>query len=188
MSIINVRFDRQANTVVLRNLLPLPQANTAALYIWTNTHTFSSNVTIVGNTTSVLSMGSNTANIIANSTAITVSANSAQSLSINAVSFFVGNSSVYTTANQTAINTSSISATSYVKAYTGTAIPAGGTTGSGVRLSSTANFGVFFGSGVPTLSAGKGSIYLRSDGSGTNNRMYINTDGATTWTAVVTVV
>lgn len=68
----------------------------------------------------------------------------------------------------------------------GTAIPAGGTTGSGLKMSATANFGIFFGSGAPTLSAAKGSLYLRSDGSGTNDRAYVNTDGATTWTALVT--
>lgn len=67
-----------------------------------------------------------------------------------------------------------------------TAIPAGGTTGSGILVSSTANFGVFFGSGAPTLSAAKGSLYLRSDGSTTNDRMYVNTNGTTTWTAVTT--
>lgn len=70
--------------------------------------------------------------------------------------------------------------------YGGTAIPAGGTAGSGYKFSSTANFGVFFGSGAPTLSAAKGSLYLRSDGTTTNNRMYVNTDGSTTWTAVTT--
>ena len=66
------------------------------------------------------------------------------------------------------------------------AVPAGGTAGLGVKVSSVANFGVFFGSGVPTLAAGKGSLYLRTDGSATNNRMYVNTDGAATWTAVTT--
>jgi hypothetical protein len=70
--------------------------------------------------------------------------------------------------------------------YGGTAIPAGGTAGSGYKLSSTANFGVFFGSGVPTLSAAKGSLYLRSDGTTINDRMYVNTNGSTTWTAVIT--
>jgi len=68
----------------------------------------------------------------------------------------------------------------------GTAIPAGGTAGAGYKLSSTANFGIFFGSGAPTLSAAKGSIYMRSDGSSIATRMYINTDGSTTWTNVVT--
>jgi hypothetical protein len=68
-----------------------------------------------------------------------------------------------------------------------TAIPAGGTAGAGLKVSSTSNFGVFFGSGAPTLSAAKGSLYLRSDGSGINDRMYVNTNGTTTWTAVVTV-
>ena len=67
-----------------------------------------------------------------------------------------------------------------------TAISAGGTTGSGYKLSSTSNFGVFFGSGVPTLSAAKGSLYLRSDGSSTSTRMYVNTNGTTGWTAVTT--
>lgn len=46
--------------------------------------------------------------------------------------------------------------------------------------------GIYFGSGAPTIAAQKGSWYLRSDGSGTSNRGYINTDGGTTWTAVTT--
>jgi hypothetical protein len=74
-----------------------------------------------------------------------------------------------------------------IKAYSGTAIPAGGTAGSGLLVSSATNFGVFFGSGAPSLSAAKGSLYLRSDGSTTNDRMYVNTNGSTTWTAVTTV-
>lgn len=73
-----------------------------------------------------------------------------------------------------------------ITAATNRAIAAGGTAGVGFKVSSTANFGVFFGSGAPTLSAAKGSLYLRSDGSGTSDRMYVNTDGATAWTAVTT--
>jgi hypothetical protein len=79
-----------------------------------------------------------------------------------------------------------VNATSTATILSGTAIPAGGTAGSGYMFSSTANYGVFFGSGAPTLSAAKGSLYLRSDGSATNNRAYINTDGSTTWTALTT--
>jgi len=73
-----------------------------------------------------------------------------------------------------------------VLAMSATAVPAGGAAGAGVMFSTTANFGVFFGSGVPTLSAAKGSLYLRSDGSTTNDRMYVNTNGTTGWTAVTT--
>lgn len=65
-----------------------------------------------------------------------------------------------------------------------TAIPAGGTAGSGYKFSSTSNFGVFFGSGAPSLSAAKGSLYLRSDGSTTNDRIYVNTNGTTGWAAL----
>jgi hypothetical protein len=73
-----------------------------------------------------------------------------------------------------------------IRVMNATAIPAGGTAGAGYKFSSTANFGVFFGSGAPTLAAAQGSLYLRSDGSGTGDRAYINTNGATTWTALTT--
>lgn len=73
-----------------------------------------------------------------------------------------------------------------ITAQSTTAIPAGGTAGAGYKFSSTANFGVFFGSGAPTLAAAQGSLYLRSNGSSTSTRAYINTDGNTTWTAVTT--
>jgi hypothetical protein len=86
----------------------------------------------------------------------------------------------------TSVVTPLLTSTGAVQAYSGTAIPAGGTTGSGFKVSSTSNFGVFFGSGAPSLSAAKGSLYLRSDGSGTTDRAYINTDGSTTWTALTT--
>lgn len=43
------------------------------------------------------------------------------------------------------------------------------------------------GAGAPAGVAPQGSLYLRTNGTGTNDRAYINTDGATTWTAIVTV-
>lgn len=47
--------------------------------------------------------------------------------------------------------------------------------------------GIYFGSGAPTISAGQGSLYLRTDGSSTITRAYINTNGGTTWTPLTTV-
>jgi hypothetical protein len=79
-----------------------------------------------------------------------------------------------------------ITTSGQVRAFSATAVPAGGTTGAGYVFSSATNFGVFFGSGVPTLSAAKGSLYLRSDGTTTNDRMYVNTNGAAAWAAVIT--
>lgn len=90
------------------------------------------------------------------------------------------------TARLTIADTTDVRATGALWAHSSTAIPAGGTAGAGLRVSSTTNFGVFFGSGAPTLAAAKGSLYLRSDGSGTGDRAYINTDGSTTWTALTT--
>lgn len=77
---------------------------------------------------------------------------------------------------------SSTLTTGQISTLTGTAPPAAGATTAGIKMSSTANFGVFFGSGAPTFTAAQGSIYLRSDGSSTSTRMYVNTTGSTTWT------
>lgn len=56
-----------------------------------------------------------------------------------------------------------------------------------ILISNVTGFGIYAGTGAPTVSAAKGSLYLRRDGTGTNDRAYINTDGGTTWTAIVTV-
>jgi hypothetical protein len=68
---------------------------------------------------------------------------------------------------------------SFLRANNATVIPSGGVANSGFLFSSTANFGTFFGSGPPTISAAQGSIYLRSDGV-----PYYNTNGTTGWTAL----
>lgn len=75
--------------------------------------------------------------------------------------------------------TQALIATANLTIKSGTAIPAGGTAGAGYQFSSTSNFGSFFGSGVPTLSAAQGSIYLRSDGT-----PYYNTNGTTGWAVI----
>lgn len=62
-----------------------------------------------------------------------------------------------------------------------TAVPAGGTAGLGVLWSSTTNLGIFSGTGAPSLSAGKGSLYTNTTASTTTTRLYVNTDGGTTW-------
>lgn len=67
------------------------------------------------------------------------------------------------------------------------ATPAGGSTSARLLFGTTAGFGIYYGSGAPSVSAAKGSKYMRSDGSGTTDREYVNTDGGTTWAAVVTV-
>lgn len=78
-------------------------------------------------------------------------------------------------------------ASGVITASNGTAPSAGGVNTEGFKMSNVANFGMFFGTGAPSLSAAKGSLYLRRDGTTTNDRMYVNTDGGTVWTAVTTV-
>ena len=64
-------------------------------------------------------------------------------------------------------------------------ITAGGKVSFTMGSSSTAPM-VTFGSGAPTLTAPKGSIYLRTDGSSASTRLYTNTDAGTTWAAITT--
>ena len=45
---------------------------------------------------------------------------------------------------------------------------------------------VYAGAGAPGFAAQKGSLYLRTDGSSTSTRAYINTNGSTGWTNLVT--
>jgi len=86
--------------------------------------------------------------------------------------------------NATISGAASISSTGSITAGSGTATTAGGST-SGLVVGTSA-IGVFVGSGAPTISAAQGSLYLRSDGSSTSTRAYINSDGGTTWVAVTT--
>jgi hypothetical protein len=71
-----------------------------------------------------------------------------------------------------------------VTADSGTAPVAGGM--AAFLMSSTAGLGIYVGSGAPTIAAAQGSIYLRTDGSSTSTRLYVNTTGSTTWTNVTT--
>lgn len=65
--------------------------------------------------------------------------------------------------------------------------PSGGTAQCGVLVSSTANLGLFFGTGPPTFSAAEGSIYSNVTGAA-GARLYVNTSSGsgTTWTALTT--
>ncbi len=48
------------------------------------------------------------------------------------------------------------------------------------------NVGFYTGDGAPTFEAPKGSLYTRLDATTTTTRLYINTDGGTTWTYFTT--
>ena len=77
-----------------------------------------------------------------------------------------------------------VTATGNITADSATAPAAGGM--AAFLASSTAGLGIYVGSGAPTISAAQGSIYLRTDGSSTSTRLYVNTNGSTGWTNVTT--
>ena len=162
-------------------------------------------ITATGNVTggnllsTTLSLSGNVLSAINTTANITTTANiSVGNVLINGITTGTGNvtgGNLRTTGQMSAsgnvtggniLSSAVVSAVGNATILSATAVPAGGTAGAGYKMSSTTNLGVFFGSGAPTLSAAQGSLYLRTDGTTTNNRMYVNTNGTTTWTAVIT--
>lgn len=82
----------------------------------------------------------------------------------------------------------SASVTGAVTSRSGTAVAAAASVTPAFLTSSTALLGLYFGTGSPNtaLTAAKGSLYMRTDGSTTNDRAYVNTDGSTAWTNITT--
>jgi len=66
-----------------------------------------------------------------------------------------------------------------------TAVTAGGDPTAALTLGAGL-VGIYVGSGTPSITAVQGSMYFRTDGSSASTRLYINTTGSTTWTAVTT--
>lgn len=83
-----------------------------------------------------------------------------------------------------AVAATTITATGTITVDSATAPVAGGD--AAVLMTSTAGLGIYVGSGAPTVSAAQGSLYLRTDGSSTSTRLYVNTNGTTGWTNVTT--
>lgn len=77
--------------------------------------------------------------------------------------------------------------TSRVQIQDNLAIPAGGSTAGSVSIGNSGP-AIYVGSGAPTVSAPQGSLYLRTNGTTTNDRLYVNNSSGTgtTWTAITT--
>ena len=88
-----------------------------------------------------------------------------------------------TTFSGPVVSTNGFSSPSTLTALSGSAVAAGG---AALLLGTTSSVGVYVGSGAPSVSAAKGSLYLRTDGTTTNDRAYINTNGGTGWTNITT--
>ena len=82
------------------------------------------------------------------------------------------------------VTATTVTATGNVTADSGVAVVAGGA--AAFLATSTAGLGIYVGSGLPTVSAAQGSLYIRTDGSSTSTRLYVNTNGTTGWTNVTT--
>lgn len=86
-----------------------------------------------------------------------------------------------------AVTGPSISVTGAVTSRNATATPAAASAVAGLAMGADA-IGVYWGTGSPStaLTAAKGSLFIRTDGSSTSTRLYVNTDGVTAWTNVTT--
>lgn len=71
-----------------------------------------------------------------------------------------------------------------------TSVNAGAATSGGnttpIIQAGTALTGIYFGAGAPSITAPQGSLYLRTDGTSTSTRAYVNLGGTTAWTGITT--
>jgi hypothetical protein len=109
------------------------------------------------------------------------SENGFQTISINATTGAVTVTGTFGAATQV----TTLAATGNITADSASALVAGGASAF-IATNTANNMGIYVGSGAPTVSAAKGSLYLRSDGSGVADRAYINTNGTTGWAAIST--
>lgn len=133
---------------------------------------------------SSVAVGGNSTAAMVRSTAVGQAAASGHT---NSASF--GYAATSSAPNQVTLGNTAIAETrtaGYLRANFDDGVPVGGDPGIGLKATSVQNLGVFFGSGTPTMAAAKGSLYMRTDGSSTSTRMYVNTDGASAWTNVTT--
>lgn len=83
-----------------------------------------------------------------------------------------------------ALTAASDTVTGVLTAQSATATPVAASAVPALSFGS-AGIGVYWGTGVPTVSAVKGSLYIQTDGSSTSTRLYIN-NGTTNWVAITT--
>lgn len=81
----------------------------------------------------------------------------------------------------TATSAGVVQSTGMFVAKAATAIQAGAANQAFIKASSTANFGVFYGTGDPSFSAAKSSLYVKTNATTTTTRLWVNTDGSTGW-------
>jgi hypothetical protein len=85
----------------------------------------------------------------------------------------------------TAITAASTSATGASTVRSATAVPATAAAVTALTMFSSGP-SIYVTSNTPTHTAVKGSLCINTGGSSTSTRMYVNTDGATTWTSFTT--
>jgi len=91
------------------------------------------------------------------------------------------------TPNIGAATGTSLTTTGVHVARNGTATPAAASAVAALSFGAS-NLGLYWGSGDPNgaLTAAQASLYLRTDGSSSSTRIYVNTNGTTGWTNVTT--
>ena len=83
-----------------------------------------------------------------------------------------------------AITAASVSTTGGLVAESGTAVPAtAGAVAAGAPITMfSGGPSIYVTSDAPTFAAVKGSLCINTGGSSTSTRLYVNTNGSTTWT------
>lgn len=177
-------------TTINRVTLTAPASGSTLTIADGKTLTASATMTLQGGDASVLSISAS--KTVTHSATTTFAGTDGKTLTIsNSLTLAGTDATVMTFPSTSATIARTDAANSFVGVQTvasSTATPAAGSTAARLLFGTTAGFGIYYGSGAPTVVAGQGSLYLRSDGSTAITRAYIATDGSGTWTAISTVL
>lgn len=135
--------------------------------------------------TGVTGLGSGIATFLATPSSANLAAAVTDETGSGALVF--ANSPTLVTPNIGVASATSVSATSSLTARNATATPAAAAAVPAIAMGS-AGVALYWGTGDPNgaLSAAQGSLFLRTDGSSTSTRAYVNTNGTTGWTNFTT--
>lgn len=127
-------------------------------------------------------LGGNTLSV----TDIQIGATSPGATGLYYISSVLGSTGVAFSTTSTISTTSGVVAGGTITALSGVSITTSGGVTTPAVIFGASGPGIYVGSSAPTISATRGSMYMRTDTSFTaSTYLYVNTTGVSTWTAVL---
>lgn len=181
--------DQTGDTTVALNIAAMGQATTITV---PDPGTASASVVLTAGNQTIAGVKTFSAIPVFPTTGITLNATTITETEIGVLDGAVAgtpaaNKAIVTSGSNDVAGVRHFAGTGILSGHYQTATPAAASAVAGFTMGS-ANIGLYWGTGSPdtVVTAPQGSLYIRTDGSSTSTRLYINTNGTTGWTSITT--